>query len=72
MTLAGVIASLFLPWYEDPANLVEEYGIEGLFGFLIACIRWMTLVSGVLTVILGIIASRVEPRDAEAAASAQG
>jgi hypothetical protein len=51
---------------------VEEYGIEGLFDILIGLIHWMTAASGVVTVILGIIASRVEPRDAEAAASAQG
>jgi amino acid transporter len=72
MTLAGVIASFFLPWYDDPASIVEEYGIEGLFDILIGCIHWMTAASGVVTVILGIIASRVEPRDADAAASAQG
>ena len=72
MTLAGVIASFFLPWYDDPASIVEEYGIEGLFDILIDCIHWMTAASGVVTVILGIIASRVEPRDADAAAPAQG
>jgi amino acid transporter len=70
MTLAGFIASFFLPWYEDPASLTEEYGIEGLFDFLIHCIRWMTVASGVLTLALVIIAKRVEPKRAEAAASA--
>jgi amino acid transporter len=71
MTLVGVIAAFFLPWYDDPEYYMEIYGIEGLFGFLISCIRWMTVASGMLTVILVIIASRVEPKDAEAAASAQ-
>jgi uncharacterized membrane protein YfcA len=70
MTLIGVLASFFLPWYDDPEYYTETYGIEGLFGFLISCIRWMTSASGVLTVVLVIIASRVEPRDAEAVASA--
>ncbi|MEE8342660.1 MAG: APC family permease [Gammaproteobacteria bacterium] len=70
MTLVGVIAAFFLPWYDDPEYYTETYGIEGLFGFLISCIRWITVASGVLTVILVIIASRVEPKDAEAAASA--
>jgi amino acid transporter len=70
MTLVGVIAAFFLPWYDDPEYYMETYDIEGLFGFLISCIRWMTVASGVLTVILVIIASRVEPKDAEAAASA--
>jgi amino acid transporter len=70
MTLVGFIASFFLPWYEDPAYLTEEYGIEGLFDFLIHCIRWITVASGVLTVVLVIIANRVEPKRAETAASA--
>jgi amino acid transporter len=70
MTLAGLIASFFLPWYEDPASLTEEYGIEGLFDFLIHCIRWMTVASGALTLVLVIIAKRVEPKRAETAASA--
>jgi hypothetical protein len=69
MTLVGFVASFFLPWYDDPAPYAEEYGIEGLFGFLISCIRWITAGSGVLTVILMIIASRVEPKGAEPAVS---
>jgi amino acid transporter len=60
MTLAGLIAAFFLPWYDDPEYYTETYGIEGLFGFLISCIRWMTFASGVLTVILMIIASKVD------------
>ena len=70
LTLIGVIAVFFLPWYDNPESYTETYGIEGLFGFLIYCIRWMTVVSGVLTAILVIIAGRVEPKDSEAAASA--
>ena len=41
-----------VPWYEDPEYYTETYGTEGLFGML--------------TVILVIIASRVEPKDAGA------
>jgi len=41
------------------------YGIEGLFDILISCIRWITAASGVLTVILVIIAGRVERMGAE-------
>jgi len=70
MTLAGLIASFFLPWYEDPAKILKEYGIEGLFDFLIGCIHWMTAVSGVVTVILGVVASRLEPKGTEAAGAA--
>jgi len=70
MTLIGAIASFFLPWYDNPDYYQIAYGIDGLFGFLISCIRWMTVASGVFTVILLIISSRVEPESAEAAASA--
>ena len=70
LTFIGGIASFFLPWYDnDPDYYRIAYGIDGLFGLLISCIRWMTAAFGVLTVILVIIASRVEPKDAEAAAS---
>ena len=65
MTFVGFIASFFLPWYDDPASFSETYGIEGLFDFLISCIRWITVASGVLTLTLVIIANRVEPKRAE-------
>jgi amino acid transporter len=70
MTFIGGIASFFLPWYDDPDYYRIAYEIDGLFGFLISCIRWMTVASGILTVILVILASRVEPKHAEAAVSA--
>jgi hypothetical protein len=62
MTLLGLIATFFLPWYDDPSYYTENYGIEGLFGILISCIRWATGASCVLTVILVIISQRVEPK----------
>jgi amino acid transporter len=70
MTFVGCIAAFFLPWYDDAAYYTETYGIEGLFDFLIGCIRWITVASGVLTGVLVIVAGRVEPKDAGAAASA--
>jgi amino acid transporter len=70
LTFMGVIASFFLPWYEDPSYYGTVYGIEGIFDLLISGIRWLTAASGVLSVILGIMASRVEPKCAEAAATA--
>ena len=69
LTLVGTIASLFLPWYDDPEYYTETYGMEGLFDFLISCIRAMTVAFGALTVILLIIARRVEPRRARPAES---
>jgi amino acid transporter len=65
MTLVGAIASFFLPWYDDPAYYTETYGIDGLFGLLISCIRWMTVGCGLLTGALVVIANRVEPRVSE-------
>jgi len=67
LTLIGTIASFFLPWYDDPDYYTETYGIEGLFEFLISCIYAMTAASGALTVILLIIARKVEPKSAGAA-----
>jgi amino acid transporter len=63
MTLLGGIAAFFLPWYDDPDYYTETYGIEGLFGYLISMIRWITFASGVLTVLLVIVARRVEPKN---------
>ncbi len=62
MTLIGLIAAFFLPWYDDPSYYTETYAIEGLFDILISCIRWTTGASCVLTVILVIIGQRVEPK----------
>jgi len=62
MTFVGVIASFFLPWYDDPSNYTAVYGTPDIFEILISCIRWITLASGLLTAVLAIIASRVEPR----------
>jgi amino acid transporter len=69
LTLLGIIAAFFLPWYDDPEYYTKTYGHEGLFGLLISCIRWITVSSGVLTAILVITASRVEPKDTEVSAS---
>jgi amino acid transporter len=62
MTLLGAIAAFFLPWYEDPGYYTESYGIEGLFDFLISVIGWMTIACGAATVVMAMIARRVEPR----------
>jgi len=69
LTLVCLIATFFLPWYDDPGYYAETYGIEGLFGFLISCVRWMAVAFGALTVILVLIARRFEPKDAEALTS---
>ena len=66
LTAIGIIAVFFLPWYEDPQSYAEDYGIEGLFDLLIDCIRWMTAAFGVLTAILLVMASRVEPAESTA------
>jgi amino acid transporter len=61
MTVIGLIAAFFMPWYEDPLYYTETYGIEGLFDILVSCIRWITAASAVLTVVLVILARRLEP-----------
>jgi len=62
MTLVGLIAVFFLPWYESPGYYAETYGIESLFDILISSIRWITVASGILTMILVVITGRVEPK----------
>jgi amino acid transporter len=61
LTAIGLIALCFLPWYDDPQSYVESYGIEGIFDTLMSCIRWMTVIFGVLTAALLWIAMRTEP-----------
>jgi amino acid transporter len=65
LTFVGIVASFYFPSYDDPAYFTETYGIEGLFTFLVTCIRWITLASALLTAILAIIANRVEPKHTE-------
>jgi amino acid transporter len=60
----GMIGVFFLPWYDDPQVYAETYSIEGFFAILMQAVRWMTAISGALAVALGILARRVEPRDA--------
>jgi hypothetical protein len=61
LTMAGIIAIFFLPWYDDPQSYTDEYGIEGFFDILMSCICWMTAAYGLLTIVLVILAKRVEP-----------
>ncbi len=61
LTAIGVIAVLFLPWYDDPEYYQIAYGVEGLFEFMIQSIRWITLASVVVTIALGLLARRLEP-----------
>jgi hypothetical protein len=66
LTALGVIAAFFLPWYDQPQSYAEIYGIEGMFDMLMTGIHCLTVVFGLVTVILIIIAKRVEPRDCPA------
>jgi hypothetical protein len=65
LTAAGVIATYFLPWYDNPQTYTDEYGIEGFFDLLMSVVRWMTAGFGVLTAALVLIARRVEPTDSD-------
>lgn len=61
LTVAGIIAIFFLPWYEDPQSYADDYGVDGFFDILMSWIHWMTTVFGVITAILLMISRRVEP-----------
>ena len=61
LTIAGIIALFFLPWYDDPQPYAKVYGSEGFFDTLMDGIRWLTMAFGLLTVAMVIIARRVEP-----------
>jgi amino acid transporter len=69
MAVTGLIGSFFLPWFDDPQVYAERHGVDGFFAILMQAVRWMTAVSGVLAVALGILARRVEPRDADTPAA---
>ena len=60
LTVVGVIAIFFLPWYDDPQSYTDDYGIEGLFDTLMTVIYWMTAGFGVLTAVLIMVARRIE------------
>jgi amino acid transporter len=64
MAVIGMVAVFFLPWYDDPQSYAESYGIEGFFEILMQAVHWITAVSGALAVALGILAHRIEPKDA--------
>lgn len=66
LTLAGVIATLFLPGYEDPQTYAEAYGRAGAFEGLMSGIRWSTAAFAGLTVACGWFSLRLEPRRAGA------
>jgi amino acid transporter len=66
LTVIGFIGAFFLPWYDGPEYYMETYGTERLFDILIRCVRWMTVAFGAVTLILVVIARRVEPKGAKA------
>jgi len=65
LTIAGITALFFLPWYDNPQAYAEAYGVDGIFDRLMSGIRWLTTTFGLLTAALLIIAWRVEPVSAE-------
>ena len=60
LTVIGVIALFFLPWFEDPSYYEEEYGIAGLFSIIMTTIKWMTVSLGLLAAALFILAQRID------------
>jgi amino acid transporter len=70
LTIIGLIAVFFLPWYDDPQSYTDDYGIEGIFDTLMTCVRWMTVGFGALTAAMILLARRVEPQGNASIASA--
>ena len=60
LTVIGLIALGFLPRYEDPGYYTDYYGVEDLFDAMMQWIRYITLGSGIVTVLLGVIARRFD------------
>jgi len=63
LAVLGIIATYFLPWYEDPAYYAENYEIEGFFELLMSLVHWMTAAFAAVTVALILVTRRVEPGD---------
>ena len=60
LTAIGVVAAIFLPWYDDAEYYRIAYEIEGLFEVMIRSIRWITVGSAALTLSLILLAKRLE------------
>ena len=63
LTVIGLVAIFFLPWYDDPQSYADDYGIEDFFDILMTCVRWMTAGFGALTALMLVLAKRVEPTE---------
>ena len=67
LTVMGVIGSIFLPWFEGEWGdewYLEVYGFDGFLGTMLLWIRIATGAAAVLTVVLAVVASKVEPKKA--------
>ena len=67
LTVMGVIGSIFLPWFEGEWGdewYLEVYGFDGFLGTMLLWIRIATGAAAVITVVLAVVASKVEPKKA--------
>lgn len=65
LTVMGFIGCFFLPWFEGEWGdeyYLEQYGFEGFLGTMLLWIRIATIVAGIITVVLAIVASKIEPK----------
>ncbi|HPO04937.1 MAG TPA: APC family permease [Bacillota bacterium] len=67
LSVMGIIGSFFLPWFEGDWGdeyYLEIYGINGFLGTMLLWIKIATIAAVAITIILGIVASKVEPKKA--------
>ena len=67
LSVMGIIGNLFLPWFEGDWGdeyYFETYGIDGFLGTMLLWIKIATIAAVAITIILGIVASKVEPKKA--------
>lgn len=65
LTVMGVIGSFFLPWFEGEWGdeyYLELYGFDGFLATLLLMIKVATLASGVIAVVLALVAPKIDPK----------
>ncbi|GAB1475623.1 hypothetical protein MASR2M70_04550 [Bacillota bacterium] len=67
LTVMGIIGSFFLPWFEGEWGdeyYLEVYGFDGFLGTMLLWIRIATIIAGILSIVLAIVAAKIEPKTA--------
>jgi amino acid transporter len=65
LTVMGLIGSFFLPWFEGDWGdeyYLELYGFDSFLGTMLLMIKVATILSGVIAVVLALIAPKIDPK----------